>query len=152
MEGMAINNIMLGTSKHSRFPRSYLLYTSDANNKSTLLPLPLLLVGATALVGNIFWWNGFNKGTHLSIFLFLQKQTNKEMQQQQWGEKMACECIGTCACVSVCCIHLPFICLTVEVAWIVLGCRVREMIFFFLTTGLCYLSLLIFQSVYRTLF
>lgn len=53
------------------------------------------------------------------------------MQQQQWGEKMACECIGTCACVSVCCIHLPFICLTVEVAWIVLGCRVREMIFFF---------------------
>lgn len=74
------------------------------------------------------------------------------MQQQQWGGKMACECIGTCACVSVCCIHLPFICLTVEVAWIVLGCRVREMIFFFLTTGLCYLSLLIFQSVYRTLF
>lgn len=53
------------------------------------------------------------------------------MQQQQWGGKMACECIGTCACVSVCCIHLPFICLTVEVAWIVLGCRVREMIFFF---------------------
>ena len=30
LEGMAINNIMLGTSKYSRFPRSYLLYISDA--------------------------------------------------------------------------------------------------------------------------
>lgn len=39
MEGMATNNIMLDTSKHSRFPRSYLLYISDAATKA-LFSLP----------------------------------------------------------------------------------------------------------------
>lgn len=58
------------------------------------------------------------------------------MQQQQW-EEMACECIGTCACVSRCWVHLPFICLTVEAAWVVLGCRVREMIFLSLVSVIC---------------
>lgn len=59
------------------------------------------------------------------------------MQQQQWGG-VVCERTGTCPCVSICCIHLPFICLTVEAAtWLVLDCRVREMIFLSLFSVIC---------------
>lgn len=65
MEGMATNNVMLGTSKQSRFPQSYLLSISDAATKA-----PLSLPSCS------YWWEPhpgwqifpvtFHKGTHLS--------------------------------------------------------------------------------------
>ena len=60
------------------------------------------------------------------------------MQQQQWGRGWHVSTRVPAPCVSICCIHLPFICLIVEAAtWIVRDCRVREMIFLSLVSVIC---------------
>lgn len=90
------------------------------------------------LVGHTFWWNGFHKGTHPSIFLFLQSQLIKRCNSNNGGQGgMAWECFGTCACASLSCIHLPFLCLTMEAAWVVLCFWGREIIVLSLVSVIC---------------
>lgn len=115
-----------------KLPPVYLRWQPQKHSSSPPAPTSV----SHTLVGKIFWWNGFNKGTHLFYLLISPRAANKEMQQQQWGE-MACECFGTCACMSLCCLLLPFTCLTVETAWVMLGCWVREIIILSLASVIC---------------
>lgn len=85
MEGMATNTTVLGTSQHARFPRSYLLYISDAATKG-LLSLPSCSYQWELHTG----WHYFSGEMALIkalIFLLISPKTiNKEIHQQQWRE------------------------------------------------------------------
>lgn len=103
--------------------------------------------GSHTPVGNYF--SGEMALIKALIFLLISPKTiNKEMHQQQWGGGGG-DGTGTCTCRSRCCIHLPFICLTMGAARSAGLLSERN---YLLIIGLCDLSLLVFQSVYRTLF